>query len=377
MRVTWSRRSTWVGVAAASLVLGAGGYFSPAGAALDPSASSTRCAAEGEYCSFSGTRTVQYGGDGRFVTKSLTDGTPCSNAVFGDPDYGVVKSCELLAATPDTPTPTPTQAQFEAAIGFDFDFEGENGKLQSDPARVSVGYPCGVPNSYSWKFGTSGLDDVARGVGGRGPQLAGAGYNQVYNACGSRQSVPNARIEFTNLVVQYLSKTSNTWVIAVKQPVGGAAFAEDFVNNQATGADIRDEPQGYRSVRSGIGNASGDAGSSTGRVVQDGAVGFNFHGFPDRFAIDWADVKAIVAAQSMRCIPQGGADLSDCNKLGYIANVGLDSWAATTSSFDGFKTHGGVSGGRMKAVTTTWQAFTNYVGPRDFTGITPPPAPQY
>jgi hypothetical protein len=79
----------------------------------------------------------------------------------------------------------------------------------------------------------------------------------------------------------------------------------------------------------------------------------------------------------MRCIPQSGTDLSGCNKLGYIANVGLDSWASTSSNFDGFKTHGGVSGGRMKAVTTDWQVFTNYVGPRNFSGITTPSVPQF
>jgi hypothetical protein len=272
-------------------------------------------------------------------------------------------------------TGSVSQTQFEAAIAFDF--EGENGRMQSNSALASVGYPCGVPNNYSWKFGTGGLEDVAKGVTGRGQQLAGAGYNQVYNDCGSRKSMSNARIEFTDLVVDYYSISQNKWVRAVKQPVGGAAFAEDFVNNQATGADIRDESQGHKSVRSGIGNAGSGAGSSTGRTVQDGAVGYNFHGFPPRFNINWADAKAVVASQAMRCIPQSGTDLGDCNKLGYIANVGLDSWASTSSNFDGFKTHGGVSGGRMKAVTTDWQVFTNYVGPRNFSGITAPSVPQF
>jgi hypothetical protein len=357
------------------------------------------CAIEGAFCSFSGTQQVRYGANAQYVTKTFANGIACTNEVFGDPIYGTPKACTVVASAPTpapapapTPAPTPapapapaptpapsggplTQAQFESDIAFDF--EGEIGKMQLNPSLVSVGYPCGVPNNYSWKFGAAGLEDVGKGVAGRGQQLAGAGYNQVYNACGTRKSMPNARIEFTDLVVDYYSISQNKWVRAVKQPVGGAAFAEDFVNNQATGADIRDEAQGHKSVRSGIGNAASEAGSSTGRSVEDGAVGYNFHGFPNRFNINWADAKAIVASQAMRCISHAGTDLSDCKKLGYVANVGLDSWASTTSNFDGFATHGGVSGGRLKPVTTDWQIFTNYVGPRNFSGITAPSVPQF
>ena len=119
------------------------------------------------------------------------------------------------------------------------------------------------------------------------------------------------------------------------------------------------------------------AGGSTGRTGVDGPVGYNFHGFPDRFNINWADAKAVVVAQAMRCVPNTGTDLSDCQKLGYIANVGLDSWATTTSAFDNFKTHGGVSGGRFKPVTTSWQVFTNYIGPLGSGNIPSPPVPQF
>jgi Malectin domain len=279
-------------------------------------------------------------------------------------------------AKPTVPAPSPTPTPAPSPVGSgDFistirsDFSGENGP---------GGYPCGVPNGYGWKFAGPGLEDVGKGIIGRGTQLAGAGYNQVYNACtaGSpRKSMPNARIEFTDLVVDYLSISQGKWVRAVKQPVGGAAFAEDFVNDQATGADIRDEPNGRKSVRSGIGNAGGGAGGSTGRSVEDSQVGFNFHGFPNRFDINWGDAKAVIVSQKMKCIPQSGTDMSDCKKLGYIANVGLDSWASTGSQFDGFKTHGGVSGGRFKFVTGEDQYFTNYIGPLELLNTNPPPPP--
>jgi Flp pilus assembly pilin Flp len=55
----------------------------------------TYCAVEHDYCSFSGTVTVRYGENGTYVTRVFTNGTPCTNEVFGDPLYGVVKHCDL------------------------------------------------------------------------------------------------------------------------------------------------------------------------------------------------------------------------------------------------------------------------------------------
>jgi hypothetical protein len=65
----------------------------------------TRCAGEGGFCAFSGTRLVRYGTDTQTATLSLTDGTACSNSVFGDPAPWQSKSCSVaddssqLAAT--------------------------------------------------------------------------------------------------------------------------------------------------------------------------------------------------------------------------------------------------------------------------------------
>ncbi len=56
------------------------------------------CAPENDLCSFSGTRTVAYGAGSSFIDKPVTGGTPCDNAVFTDPDSGVVKACYLLPA---------------------------------------------------------------------------------------------------------------------------------------------------------------------------------------------------------------------------------------------------------------------------------------
>jgi parallel beta-helix repeat protein len=57
----------------------------------------TLCAWEGEVCRFSGTQEVRYGADGSYVHRTLTDGTACTNGVFGDPIVGTYKSCAIRA----------------------------------------------------------------------------------------------------------------------------------------------------------------------------------------------------------------------------------------------------------------------------------------
>ena len=57
----------------------------------------TFCAEENQRCNFSGTREVRYGAGGTYATLTRTDGVECSNSVFGDPIFGVVKRCEVRA----------------------------------------------------------------------------------------------------------------------------------------------------------------------------------------------------------------------------------------------------------------------------------------
>ena len=65
----------------------------------------TFCAAEGGVCPFTGTAEVRYGANGAYVYQTLLDGTACTNEVFGDPIYGVVKFCNLRIASPSPPQP--------------------------------------------------------------------------------------------------------------------------------------------------------------------------------------------------------------------------------------------------------------------------------
>jgi galactose oxidase len=58
------------------------------------------CAQENQTCAFTGTKTVRFGANGVYATKSLTNGTLCSNSVFGDPIYGAAKQCEISSVAP-------------------------------------------------------------------------------------------------------------------------------------------------------------------------------------------------------------------------------------------------------------------------------------
>jgi surface antigen len=52
------------------------------------------CASENQRCSFSGTRDVAYGANGRFSYRyGVSNGIDCNNATFGDPISGVFKAC--------------------------------------------------------------------------------------------------------------------------------------------------------------------------------------------------------------------------------------------------------------------------------------------
>jgi type IV pilus assembly protein PilY1 len=74
-----------------------------------PSDFSAACAAENGTCAFAGRREVAYGAGNNWKFMVDDDGTPCTNAVFGDPINGTVKACYTRATTPSTPGLTSDQ----------------------------------------------------------------------------------------------------------------------------------------------------------------------------------------------------------------------------------------------------------------------------
>lgn len=58
-----------------------------------PSGFSTACSGENGTCSFTGILQVAYGANSSWKFMTAKDGTPCTNAVFGDPIVGTAKNC--------------------------------------------------------------------------------------------------------------------------------------------------------------------------------------------------------------------------------------------------------------------------------------------
>jgi len=72
-----------------------------------PSTNWQTCAPEGGTCTVSGTRTVRYGANGSYYTKTVTGSVACNNAVWGDPIFGVVKAC-AVSSDGAAPPPDPS-----------------------------------------------------------------------------------------------------------------------------------------------------------------------------------------------------------------------------------------------------------------------------
>ncbi len=66
------------------------------------------CATENGFCSFSGTTQVRYGAGETWVIQTHTNGVSCTNAIFGDPAWGVAKTCQFYQIAPLTPFALPT-----------------------------------------------------------------------------------------------------------------------------------------------------------------------------------------------------------------------------------------------------------------------------
>ena len=61
------------------------------------------CGQEDEFCSFEGTKNVRYGLGDVWHYEIKTDGTDCSNDVFGDPVPGFEKECYYMSGYATNP----------------------------------------------------------------------------------------------------------------------------------------------------------------------------------------------------------------------------------------------------------------------------------
>jgi hypothetical protein len=104
----------------------------------------TACATEGGTCSFSGTRTIRFGANGKYNTKTVTGPVACTNAVFGDPINGVVKACSIADTTTGTTGSTPAPTTSTPVAG-------------SWTACATEGGTCSISGTHQVRFGANGM----------------------------------------------------------------------------------------------------------------------------------------------------------------------------------------------------------------------------
>ena len=118
-----------------------------------PSVNWIECATEGGTCTFGGTRQVRYGVSGSYAYKSGSGYIACNNGTFGDPAYGVAKTCAYAESSTTASSPTPPAITTPAPAGWTV-CATENGTCRfSGTAQVRYG----ANNAYAYQTATGAI----------------------------------------------------------------------------------------------------------------------------------------------------------------------------------------------------------------------------
>lgn len=142
----------------------------------------TRCAGENELCTYTGIRRVRYGADPNWSERNqaaVSGGIQCSNAVFGDPIFGVEKRCEIAGTTtPAAGTATlrwvaPTRNTDNSALadlaGYTITYQRDNDVAQTvtvgptETSRVIGGLSSGTWQFSIVAFNSAGVASAPAG----------------------------------------------------------------------------------------------------------------------------------------------------------------------------------------------------------------------
>ena len=156
----------------------------------------------------------------------------------------------------------------------------------------------------------------------------------------------NSRCQIRNLVTKLLRK-DGSWQVVQSGGLQGAAFRENFANNEARDAGVRDE--------------SANGGGVSMKVGVGDWAGFNYHFWStgSRAAVDVDNTVAVYTACEARLIvddPGRPDDLADCRNL---LQMGGDWWLGLNGGWlPDWSANSGICGGRARWVTSSWQTFS-------------------
>lgn len=209
----------------------------------------------------------------------------------------------------------------------------------------------GVPASYDWSPGPR--------MGHGTPPAdfkAFIPWGQVYEAADGNPA-SNTRVHLRDIRAYVLSKKTGKWqLLTHSDDVEGGAFREDFAGNVTKPADVRNEPDG------GVSVTAGD--------------GYNFHFWSStgRQPIDPNDVAGVFTTVQGRLVVDDPSKHDDRSKARYLLGMGGDYWRSLNAQWDAnYNNVGDAAIGRMKFVTSDWQAFNMTTLPADEIRKNPPP----
>lgn len=212
------------------------------------------------------------------------------------------------------------------------------------------GSPSGVPESYDWAF-------MPRVGMGNDPQnfRALTAWGQLYEDV-SGHLAEHTRVQIKSLKTYLLSKQDHEWhLIQRSPPLEGAAYLEDFSNDQNVPADIRYESDDSISVKM--------------------KPGYNFHFWTSpRVIISPDDIGGIFTTVQARLIIDKSSQIDDRAQARYLLSMGGDYWLDESADWDNFQTNNDIAIGRFKYVDSWWKSFNMITLTEAEIRETPPPA---
>ncbi|HEY1089770.1 MAG TPA: hypothetical protein VGE47_01630 [Burkholderiaceae bacterium] len=232
---------------------------------------------------------------------------------------GSCDSDQALAANNVQAAPQTNKVQLSLAQLLQFN---------TDRSKAHEALPKGVPGGYSWyRYPT--MD-----AGNEPPSnyTAITGWSQAFWAAGT--SSANAYLQVQNHQTLVCHGPERRWsLVQAPQPVEGAEFSPDFVNNANVKLPFLAKSQ-----------ASNVVGWSI-----DGA--FHFWPAGGRGALPTDSVCGVLVLLQARALPLTS---SDAKKPSILLGLGADYWLNKTAPWNNYTTNAGLGVGRLKLVGTDW-----------------------
>jgi hypothetical protein len=182
-------------------------------------------------------------------------------------------------------------------------------------------------------------------------------WGQIYHASDGSPAA-NVRVQIRDTSYWILSRKDGKWRrVQHSTTPEGAAYREDFVNDENAPADVRMESDGSVSVRL--------------------VPGYNYHFWPSspgRVTVDTADVAGQASAFFARLVVDDPAKPDDLAQARLIGSCGGDHWRDQSAQWKAdWSNNGDWAIGRFKLLTPEWQVFTATALSPDAVLRNPPP----